>query len=61
MKNHRDRVAENLEIDQTLIAAKATMEQIAANPTAEKVSELMMDWQRSLMGKAIDSLLEETR
>ena len=54
-------MAEKLEIDQTLIAAKATMEQIAANPTEEKVSELMMDWQRSLMATAVDALLEESK
>ena len=58
LKSHRDRVAEDLEIDQTLIAAKATMEQIAASPTEEVVDGLLMNWQRDLMKKALDPLIE---
>jgi ribonuclease D len=58
LKSHRDRVAEDLEIDQTLIAAKAIMEQIAASPTEEVVDGLLMDWQRVLMKKAVDPLIE---
>ncbi|MGI9241988.1 MAG: hypothetical protein ACR2RV_14390, partial [Verrucomicrobiales bacterium] len=61
LKNHRDRVAGELGIDQTLIAAKATMEQMAGAPSEEKVDELFMDWQRSLMADAIDDLLAEAR
>lgn len=57
LKSHRDRVAESLHIDQTLIAAKAVMEQIAAEPTEERVSALLMSWQRTLMAKAIDPLI----
>ena len=57
LKSHRDRVAESLEIDQTLIAAKATLEQIAASPTQAKVDELLMGWQRDLMADPLDYLL----
>jgi ribonuclease D len=59
LKSHRDRVAEKLQIDQTLIAAKATMEQLAAGPSEDKVGELFMNWQRELMGEAIGDLLAE--
>ncbi|MFT4549888.1 MAG: ribonuclease D [Verrucomicrobiales bacterium] len=59
LKLHRDRVAEDLGIDQTLIAAKATLEQLAAEPSEEKVQELFMDWQRKLMEKAFVPLLAE--
>ena len=48
-----------LGIDQTLIAPKATLEQLAANPTEEKVGELFMNWQRELMEEAIAALLAE--
>ena len=61
LKSHRDRVAEQLELDQTLIASKATMEQLAADPTEETAGGLLMDWQRALMRKAVDSLIEEAR
>jgi len=59
LKNHRDRVAEKLGIDQTLIAAKATMEQIAAAPSEEKVGELLLKWQLELMAKPIENILAE--
>jgi len=59
LKSHRDRVAAELGIDQTLIAAKATMEQLAGGPSEEKVEELFMNWQRELMADAINDLLAE--
>ena len=59
LKNHRDRVAEELGIDPTLIAPKATLEQLAANPNEEKADELFMRWQRELMEKPIAVLLAD--
>ena len=60
LKNHRDRAAEKLGIDQTLIAAKATLEQLAAEPSEEKVELLFMNWQKAIMDEAIKVLLNES-
>ncbi len=47
----RDRVAAELDLDPSMIAPRATLEAIAANPG--KVLELLLPWQRTLL--ALDS------
>jgi len=45
---HRNKVAEELEIDGSLIASRAVIEAIASNDS--EPSELLMNWQQSLLG-----------
>jgi ribonuclease D len=47
LKKHRDAVAENLQLDPTLIAAKATLEQLSRNETA--ALESLLPWQRECL------------
>lgn len=47
LKKHRDTVAENLHLDPTLIAAKATLEQLSRNETA--ALESLLPWQRECL------------
>jgi ribonuclease D len=48
MLKHRNNVAEELEIDGSLIASRAVVEAIAAKEN--EPSELLMNWQRDLLG-----------
>jgi ribonuclease D len=44
LKAQRDKVAEGLDIDATLIGSKSTLEKISAQP--EKADELLLNWQK---------------
>lgn len=48
LKVERDRVAGELDIDPSIIAPRAALETIAANPA--KAAELLLPWQQSLLG-----------
>ncbi len=53
LKAHRDRVAEQLDLDASLIAARGVMEEIAQDPAA--VAQLL-PWQRTLLDPALHQL-----
>ncbi len=54
LKSHRDQIATDLDIDQTLIATRQTLEMLAApNVEAEKRDNLLLDWQRGLMSDVL--------
>jgi ribonuclease D len=55
LKKERDRVALELDLDPSMIASRATLETIAARPSA--VGELLMPWQRELLGLSVDPAL----
>ena len=48
LKKQRDRVADELDLDPSIISPRATLETIAAKPAA--AAELLMPWQRELLG-----------
>ena len=48
LKKQRDRVGEALDLDPSIISPRATLETIAAKPAA--AGELLMPWQRELLG-----------
>ncbi len=48
LKKQRDRVGEELDLDPSIISPRASLEAIAAKPTA--AGELLMPWQRGLLG-----------
>ena len=48
LKKQRDQVGEALDLDPSIIAPRATLETIAANPAAAGL--LLMPWQRELLG-----------
>jgi ribonuclease D len=52
IRDHRNRVAKDLGIDPTLISARAVMEKLAAkNVSDEEKDDLLLNWQRELMGR----------
>ena len=50
LKKQRDQVAGELDLDPSIIAPRATLEAIAGRPPA--ATELLMPWQRALLGLA---------
>ncbi len=53
LKKERDRVAADLDLESSIIAPRATLEAIAARPQA--AAELLMPWQRELLGLSVDA------
>ena len=53
LRSHRDKVAEGLGIDGTLIASKAVMERLILCP--DETDSLLLNWQRSLMDEVLTS------
>ena len=53
LKKERDRVAAELDLESSIIAPRATLEAIAARP--EAAGELLMPWQRELLGLSVDA------
>ena len=53
LRAHRDKVAEGLGIDGTLIASKAVLERLVLSP--EETETLLLRWQRGLMEEALSS------
>jgi ribonuclease D len=52
LKILRDRVSEELDIDPTLIASRATLERVAASP--QEADEILLNWQKNLLIEVID-------
>ena len=52
LKNLRDSVSEELDIDPTLIASRATLERVAASP--RDAGEILLNWQKNLLIEVID-------
>jgi len=50
IQEHRDRQARNLQIDPTIIASRSTMIRLACE--AEDVFEVILPWQRELLGES---------
>ena len=48
LRKQRDRMGEELDLDPSIIAPRATLETIAAKPAL--AGELLMPWQRELLG-----------
>ncbi len=46
LRDHRDKVAKSIELDPSILAPKAALEAVAANPMAS----VLMPWQRELLG-----------
>jgi ribonuclease D len=55
LKHHRDRIAQELDLDGALIASRGTMEEIAHDAVA---ASQLMEWQRVLMQPAIECLAQ---
>ena len=54
IRSHRNRTAESLDIEPTLIATRGTLERLAArNFESDEKDELLMNWQRELMEPAL--------
>ncbi|MCB1061950.1 MAG: HRDC domain-containing protein [Verrucomicrobiae bacterium] len=52
LRDHRNRVAQEMGLDQTLIAARAVLEKLAStNVSEEEKNSLLLRWQRELMGR----------
>ena len=51
LKAERDKVADRLDIDATLIGSRATLERLAAQP--EIVDELLLAWQQELLAPVL--------
>ncbi len=52
LRDHRNQVARDLGLDQTLIAARAVLEKLAStNVSEEEKDSLLLGWQRELMGR----------